>query len=213
MVFGFLKTRPVKFSKNEEVEISIKREIENLPLIFITKVLNQSQKKISFVLPPEKSRRETIKPQTSILVHFVRESNLGSFQCKVIDVMEDEIPPYFSVDCESGVFWEEIIPSKITLKDTPSDRGSLTVDCKYKKTIFSAAVKRADEKDFVFSSEKELPVGGSLIMTLRLPDIRIDFVAEVRDCIPSGDIFETVIDFSFLDTDVRRKVLDFLSST
>lgn len=203
MVFSFRK-RAIVFHKDEEVEVSLDRNEAELPEVFITKVASQSSRKLFLHLPS--ARPDIVSRDSGILMHFKRKSRIGSFRSKVLEVLANEIPPLFSISVPSEVFWEEIVPSRLALKDFYQARGALSRLLVSDETgEFEAQVKRVADPELIISVEREYTPGEILRLTFAIEDKALCFETEVIGC-ERNDGFEVTISIAGLDHDIRESI-------
>lgn len=212
MVLRFWKKRAVKFVKNEEVEISLKNQEDTLPEVFITRIISQSPRNVLMQLPL--SRKGKIQAGESIVVHFRRKNQLGSFKSSIADVWSEEVPPVFSITTPSSIFWEEIVPSRLAMRDILHTKERKTfLQVTYEETLFDAVLKQVGEEGLIFSGPVLCEPARSLKMVLGLPGKVITCEAQVMSSTPEGDGFATTVAPTNLSEEDRAMIIEYYGNT
>lgn len=208
MVLSFWKKKALAFSKNEEVEVSLKRQEDSLPEVFITTIAGQSPHRIHLHLPLP--RKEAVKAGDAIIIHVRRERQLGSFKSTVADVSGDEIPPTFSIKSPGNVFWEEIVPGRLATKENVHARDRKTpVQALYENREFDVIPGQVKERELTFSGNVRCLAGTSLILAFNLPGKSITCEAPILNCSLEEGGFSTTVSLGTLKDEDLAMILEF----
>jgi hypothetical protein len=198
VVFDFLKKKPIRFEKDEEIEVLLVARQD----LFITRVARQSFQKIFLHLPVQVQKKQVIELDVPLIVHFTRSDLLGSFKTSVAEILADEHPPLFVISVPQDISWEEIVPARLVDR-SPACLSSppLSLALRHGGREFEGTFSCFDKETLTFFSPEELPPGERVNITLDSSS----WEAEIVHSSPLEDdeLFETRVSLSSLPEDMR----------
>ncbi|GEM_PF-1987106 len=199
LVFEFLKRRPVKFLRDEEVEISLPSSASHTD-IFITRVSQHVSQKLYLQIPPQVIRRSTLEPDMEITIRLTRNNLLGTSKARIIEILHDENPPLFVVQLISDILWEEIVPSRLAEPSVEEKPPCLKLVIGDGEKEYAGNAQELNSAGLLFTSS--VPFEPLLRLTVGvLLDEHVTFNAEVLSCLRKGDdsMYEVIISLSEMD--------------
>ena len=199
LVFEFLKRRPVKFSRDEEIEISLISSAGDND-VFIARVSQQSFQRIYLQIPLPVIKRSAFEPDMEITLSFTKDGLLGTSKARIVEILHDENPPLFGVQMSSDTVWEEIVPARLASPPAEKSAPSLALTAGDGEKEYACVAREVTGEGFLIGS----PVSFEphIVLTITVPlDEPLAFNAEVLSCLRRGEsaIYEVLISLSEID--------------
>jgi hypothetical protein len=213
VVFRFWKKKPVKLQKNEEVEVSCPIQDDSLPEVFVTRVVNQSPRRILLQIPPAPAKHHLIQQNSHVTIHFKRENHLGSFGSEIIDIQRDEIPPSFAIAAPSQILWEEIVPAKLVSRGKHRSHRKLFLKARLGESETEGMAHTLNTRELLFSCGRKFEPGESLTLLIAMPEGTLTCQAEIIIASESPDegLYEITASAAGLEKEDHEKIVRFLT--
>lgn len=211
VVFEFLKRRPVKFSRDEEVEVSLPSSAGNAD-VFISRISQQTYQKLYLQIPPQVIKRSTFEPDMEITVRFTRNDLLGTSKARVLEILHDENPPLFAVQLLSDILWEEIVPARLAEPAVEVKAPSLSLVIGDGEKEYTGTALEITSLGFLFTSSVSFEQ--HLILTIGIPlNEPLKFNAEVLSCLRKSDDsqYEVTVNLSELSDSQQDRLKEAVS--
>jgi len=210
LVFEFLKRRPVKFSRDEEVEVSLPSSAGTD--VFVSRISQQGYQKLYLQIPPQVIRRSTFEPDMDITVRFTRNDLLGTSKARVMEIFPDENPPLFAVQLLSDIIWEEIVPASLAEPAVKEKPPGLSLVIGDGEKEYKGTAREVTSLGFLLTSSVSFEP--HIILTIEIPlNEPLRFNAEVLSCLRKSDDsqYEVTVSLSELSDSQQERLKEALT--
>lgn len=211
LVFEFLKRRPVKFSRDEEVEVSLPSSGGSGD-VFVSRISQQSYQKLYLQIPPQVIRRSTFEPDMDITVRFTRNDLLGTSKARILEILPDENPPLFVVQLLSDILWEEIVPARLAEPPVKEKPPGISLVIGDGDNEYAGTAREVTSRGFLLTSS--VCFEPHIILTIEIPlNEPLRFNAEVLSSLRRNDssLYEVTVSLSELIESQQERLKEALN--